>query len=99
MRASRILGPLIILFGIIGFGLSTQLPLSVRAQTAEGTAAPALEDIPSQKGDSQVELLIEEIGAQQVALAQNLQLLETELAGLEENLRQARIFVSRGGGR
>lgn len=41
--------------------------------------------------------VVAEIRAQQVALQQNQEKIDARLAAIAEQLRQARIFVSRGG--
>ena len=49
-------------------------------------------------GDEQaVTQLVAEIAAQQLKMAANQQAIDQKLAAIEENMRLARIFVSRGG--
>ncbi|MEQ1850402.1 MAG: hypothetical protein ABMA01_02305 [Chthoniobacteraceae bacterium] len=49
-------------------------------------------------GDEQaISQLVAEIATQQAKLAANQQVIEQKLAAIEENMRLARIFVSRGG--
>ncbi len=52
-------------------------------------------------GDDPVVLnaLINEVIAQQAILADNQGKIDTKLAAIGENLRQARIYVGRGGGK
>jgi hypothetical protein len=49
-------------------------------------------------GDEQaIAQLVAEIATQQAKLAANQQIIDQKLAAIEENVRLARIFVSRGG--
>ena len=50
-------------------------------------------------GDEQaIAQLVTEIAAQQAKIVANQQVIDQKLAAIEENMRLARIFVSRGGG-
>ena len=50
-------------------------------------------------GDEQaIAQLVTEIAAQHARIVANQQVIDQKLAAIEENMRLARIFVSRGGG-
>ena len=59
---------------------------------SQGQAAPAT-------GDRTTEALLMEIGAQQAAIQRNQAAMDAKLAAMSENIRLARIYVSRGGGK
>ena len=75
-------------FLLWGLGIAAAAGLLVSPNTSTGQAP----------GDEQaIAQLIAEIAAQQAKLAANQQVIDQKLATIEENMRLARIFVSRGG--
>lgn len=62
-------------------------------------AAPLSSHGQSDVADAQLGLALGEVAAQQLAIAKNQALIDERLAVIAEDLRVARIFVSRGGGR
>lgn len=73
--------------------------------TALGIAALSLAFMPNQssgQADSEeatVAALLVELNAQQAAIAQNQDKIETQLSTIAEDIRIARIYVGRGGGK
>ena len=59
--------------------------------------APACGEVPAD--EQAVVQIVNEIAAQHAKIAANQQAIEQKLAAIEENLRVARIYVSRGGGK
>jgi len=53
----------------------------------------------SEVDDAQLDLLIKEVGEQQELIAKNQAAMDAKLAVIAEDLRIARIYVSRAGGR
>jgi hypothetical protein len=49
--------------------------------------------------DPAVTAALTEVAAQQAVIVENQAKIDTKLAGIGENIRVARIFVSRGGGK
>ena len=71
--------------GGVAFALATAMPTSSNGQAAVvETAIPAA--------------LLTELAAQQVVIDENQTKIEEKIAKIAEDIRQARIFVSRGGG-
>jgi hypothetical protein len=58
---------------------------------------PAIAQTPNQKEPDELNALINELQAQQIAIAENQAKIDEKLAMLGETLREARIFSSRGG--
>ncbi len=52
----------------------------------------------SEAQGNQIDLLLQEVGQQQITIANNQAIIDEKLAAIDENLRVARIFVSRAGG-
>ena len=76
-------------FLLWGLGVAAVAGLLISPNTTTGQAP----------GDEQaMAQLIAEIAAQQAKLAENQQVIDQKIATIEENMRLARIFVSRGGG-
>ena len=73
--------------------------------TALGVAAIALAFVPNQSNgqaeteEATIASLLTELSAQQAAIGQNQDKIETQLAVIAEDIRIARIFVGRGGGK
>ena len=73
--------------------------------TALGLAAIALAFTPNHSSgqaeteEATVATLLLELGAQQTAIEQNQDKIEAQLATIAEDIRIARIFVGRGGGK
>ena len=59
--------------------------------------APSSGEVPAD--EQAVVQIVNEIAAQHAKIAANQQAIEQKLAAIEENLRVARIYVSRGGGK
>jgi hypothetical protein len=66
------------------------------ALVAVMTAAPIAAQAPASKDDQELLVLIKEVQAQQVQIAENQVKIEAKLANVAEALRVARIFSSRG---
>ncbi len=47
---------------------------------------------------AQIDLLLQEVSQQQITIANNQAIIDEKLAAIDEELRVARIFVSRAGG-
>lgn len=63
-----------------------------------GTAClPAVSTAQAPGDEQAIAQLVTEIATQQAKLTANQQAIELKLAAIEENMRLARIFVSRGG--
>lgn len=76
-------------FLLWGLGIAAAAGLLVSPNTSTGQAP----------GDEQaLAQLIAEIAGQQAKIAANQQAIDQKIATIEENMRLARIFVSRGGG-
>ena len=73
--------------------------------TALGIAAIVLALVPNQSSgqagseEATMAALFAEIGAQQAAIGQNQDKIEAQLATIAEDIRIARIYVGRGGGK
>lgn len=75
-------------FLLWGLGIAVAAGLLISPNASTGQA-------PSD--EQAIALLIAEIAAQQAKIATNQQVIDQRLATIEENMRLARIFVSRGG--
>ena len=62
-------------------------------------ASPMRTHGQSEVDDAQLDLLLKEVGEQQALIAKNQAAMDEKLAVIGEDLRVARIFVSRAGGR
>ena len=72
-----------------GLGIAAAAGILVSPATTTGQAP----------GDEQaIAQLIAEIAGQQAKIVANQQVIDQKIATIEENMRLARIFVSRGGG-
>lgn len=73
--------------------------------TALGIAALGMAFLPHQSSgqaasdEATMAALLADIGAQQTAIEQNQDKLEAQLATIADDIRIARIFVGRGGGK
>jgi hypothetical protein len=74
----------VLAIGSVAFALVVALPSSSSGQAAAEAAVPAA--------------LLAEIAAQQAAIEGNQTKIEDKIAKISEDIRQARIFVARGGG-
>lgn len=78
------------LFFVPALTVSALLAVSLAPTPVRGQAAP---DEPA------LTALLAEVAAQQVVIAENQTKIDAKLAAAAENVRIARIFVSRGGGK
>jgi hypothetical protein len=62
-------------------------------------AAPAAEAPTASQQEQQVLAVAREVQSQQVAIAENQAKIAAKLATIAESLREARIYVSRAGGK
>ena len=69
--------------------LATTLLATLPMSRGQATASP---------DDAALSMLIAEVGAQQVQIAENQTKIDEKLAQVGEEVRQARLFVARGGG-
>ena len=60
------------------------------------TLEPASAQAPDAKDEGQLNRLLKEVQAQQTRIAENQAKIDAKLATVAENVRVARIFVSRG---
>ncbi len=74
------------------------LSLLGAAALAVGLAAPNRSSGQAGRDDAALSALLTEISAQQNAIAENQIKIDEKFASIAENVRVARIFVSRGGG-
>ncbi len=72
--------------GVLALGGAMLLP-----QRSSGQAAA--------EGDPALTNMLAEVTAQQIVIAENQAKIDEKLAGLSEDVRVARIFVGRGGGK
>ncbi|HEX8311014.1 MAG TPA: hypothetical protein VF614_06845 [Chthoniobacteraceae bacterium] len=75
------------------------LALAGGALLATGVIWPSASQGQADATDRATEALLVELTAQQTQLAQNQTAIDQKIATVAENVRVARIFVSRGGGR
>ncbi len=88
------------------FALSLAVFLAPAQQPAAQPATQPATQPPSQTAaaplaagpDAALTSLINELATQQKQIADNMTQMETRLATIEEDVRQARIFARRGGG-
>lgn len=73
------------MIGALAITLSTTIPSSQGQATGSGD-------------EIALATLIAEVTAQQTLVAENQVKMDEKIAEIEENVRQARIFVARGGG-
>jgi len=76
---------------------SILLRVALSAAILGATCFPAPSHGQNPGDEVEIARLVAEIAAQQAKLVANQQAIDQKLAGIEENLRLARIFVSRGG--
>jgi hypothetical protein len=75
------------------------LPWAVGVVALAGAfALPAPSSGQNPGDEDAIARLVAEIAAQQVKIVTNQQAIDQKIATIEENMRVARIFVSRGGG-
>ena len=79
-------------FFIPALSLSALVAVLLAPMSSQGEPA-AVADDPA------VAAVLAEVAAQQVAIIDNQIKIDAKLAGISENIRVARIFVSRGGGK
>ncbi len=76
------------------------LVLGIAAALLVGTLGIPTKSSGQAAGDEQaLAQLVAEIAAQQAKIVANQQAIDQKIAAIEENMRVARIFVSRGGGK
>jgi ABC-type arginine transport system ATPase subunit len=75
------------------------LALSGGLALAFGVAWPSASQGQAEASDRATDALLVEIAAQQALIAQNQTAIDQKIATVAENVRVARIFVSRGGGK
>ena len=73
------------------------------ALTVVGTASilcvfPLSTHGQSEMQAAQIDLLLQEVSQQQITIANNQAIIDEKLAAIDEDLRVARIYVSRAGG-
>jgi hypothetical protein len=105
--------PCLALFGAALFAGAMASPPSSHAQAPNPAAVPAAPlptpvpapapaaPVPAAAADADqvaIAKLVAEIAAQQAKIVENQRLIDANLATITENLRIARIYVSRGGG-
>ena len=71
---------------VLGFSLAA--PVLSTGQTVSGG--------PSDGGSKSLTALLQEVQAQQKMIADNQAKMDEKMAAIAENLRQARIYISRG---
>lgn len=80
-------------FFIPALSLSALVAVLLAPMSSQGEPAAVADD------PAAVAAVLAEVAAQQVAIIDNQIKIDAKLAGISENIRVARIFVSRGGGK
>jgi Skp family chaperone for outer membrane proteins len=75
----------------------TMQPMKLKMLITTAVAGALLASASAQEKPADADKLIAEIRAQQAILQQNQEKIDAKIAAIAEQLRQARIFVSRGG--
>ena len=83
-------------FFIPALSLSALVAVLLAPMSSQGEPAAVVADDPAVAA---VAAVLAEVAAQQVAIIDNQIKIDAKLAGISENIRVARIFVSRGGGK